>query len=266
MTKITLHAQIDKRLLAAAERLVSEGHFAGVEDALEAALGALVLKYEQDPPSAIARELQRRRAAMDGRERADCDMFLQAYAMVAGHPLDDAETLRLIESFGVFEGRRLMDALHVAQGSKMPLSPLYIETLLDTAERARQEREAGTAPRARIEVQSKLMKEVATLYEAEIGAITEKVANQLRALVEEYPDAARWNEAFAAAAEMNKRNLRYVIGVLRGAGKPKPEAAGRSTGGLSKSKRLRETKRSRDKNYDAYWGAKLKARQDDGTG
>jgi len=59
-----------------------------------------------------------------------------------------------------------------------------------------------------------LLAEVARLYLSEIGTITEGVADQLRALVREYPNLEWWHEAFEAVIRSNIRRLDYVVGCL----------------------------------------------------
>ena len=92
--------------------------------------------------------------------------------------------------------------------------------------------------------------------------LTERVKEQIATYIVEFPDLERWQEAFAAAAGMNKRSLRYVLGVLRGNGEKVVDTKGRDKRGLSKSERHREAKRSRNEDYKDYWAAQLKAQQD----
>ncbi|MBI5877495.1 MAG: hypothetical protein HZB53_07590 [Chloroflexi bacterium] len=260
MPRVTVQAQIERRVLADAEKLVEAGHFAGLDEALEAALRALVLKYEQGPPALEARQLQALLSELDGPEREQFARFIEAYTPVAGHPPGDGDTLNLIALFRTFGARRMVEVLHEAQGSQIPLSPMYLETLLERRERTEAKHDEGRLPRARIDLSDPVMATVSKLHEREIGVVTESVAAHLRVLVQEYRDAEQWQEAFKIAASMNKRSLAYVVGVLKGRGTPKPEKKGKVTRGLSKSERDRETKRSRNKDYDDYWDAKLKAR------
>lgn len=260
MPRVNVQAQIDKRVLAEAEQLVAAGHFATLDEALDAALRALVLKYEQGPPALEARQLQALLAELDGPEREQFARFVESYTAIAGHPPGDADTLSLLALFRTFGARRMLGVLHEAQASKIPLSPLYLETLLERREQSDAARDGGQPSRARLDLHDPTMEAVAKLYTSEIGEITEKVATQLRALVQEYPDPARWHEAFEIAAGMNKRSLAYVVGVLKGQSAPQPAKKGKVTRGLTKSERHRETQRARHKDYDEYWDAKLKAR------
>jgi len=260
MPRITVQAQIEKRVLAEAEKLVEAGHFASLDEALEAGLRALELKYEHGAPALEARQLQALLSELDGHEREQFARFVESYTAIAGHPPGDGDTLNLVTLFRTFGARRMLEVLHETQGSQIPLSTLYLETLLERHERAGPARENGRPARAQLDLHDPVMGAVARLYTSEIGEITEGVAAQLRALVQEYPDAEHWHAAFAAAASMNKRSLAYVVGVLKGRGTPKPEKKGKVTRGPTKSERDREAKRSRHKDYDDYWDAKLKAR------
>ncbi len=262
MPRITVQAQMDQRVLADAEKLVEAGHFATLDEALDAALRALVLKYEQGPPALEARQLQALLAEFDGPEREHFARFIESYTAIAGHPPGDGDTLSLLALFRTFSARRMLGVLHEAQASKIPLSPLYLETLLERREQAEVEHDSGRLPRAQIDFHNPVMKAVSDLYQREIGELSGNVGDQLRVLVQEYPDIASWQEAFEAAASMNKRSLRYVVGVLKKLGTPKPEKKGKVTRGLTKSERHRETKRGSSKDYGAYWKARLKANQD----
>jgi len=203
----------------------------------------------------------------DGYER-----LVISYSALAQHPLQDGEMRELAEIFQTYGLQESLNALDEAQNSRLPLSPSYLETLLQK----RKPPTTGAAPRSAdsfgrlsdgpervfADFDNPLAAAVAELYEKEIGLLTERVRDQIRTYTVEFPDLARWHEAFGAAAGMNKRSLRYVLGVLRGNAAKVVEQKGRDKGGLSKSERHREAKRSRNKDYKEYWDAKLKARQD----
>jgi Arc/MetJ-type ribon-helix-helix transcriptional regulator len=223
-------------------------------------------------------------AALDGRmlhhlteaysqaERDGYERLVIAYSALAEHPLQDGEMRELAEIFKTYELEESLNGLDDAQHSRLPLSPSYLAMLLEKRRAAR----AGTAPqnaasfgrawdgpeRVSADFDNPLAAAVSTLYEKEIGVLTERVKEQIATYIVEFPDLERWQEAFAAAAGMNKRSLRYVLGVLRGNGAKVVDTKGRDKRGLSKSERHREAKRSRNKDYKEYWDAKLKARQD----
>ena len=67
---------------------------------------------------------------------------------------------------------------------------------------------------ARPDEEDPVLAEVARWYLSEIGTITEGVADQLRALVREYPNLEWWREAFEAVIRSNVRRLDYVVGCL----------------------------------------------------
>ncbi|MCA1554488.1 MAG: hypothetical protein LC737_08920, partial [Chloroflexi bacterium] len=75
-----------------------------------------------------------------------------------------------------------------------------------------------------------------------------------------FPDVQRWHEAFEAAASMNHRNLRYVVGCLKNNGQ-KVERKDTGKRATSKSEQVREQKRKRNQDYDDYWAERLKAKQ-----
>lgn len=88
--------------------------------------------------------------------------------------------------------------------------------------------------------------DVFTLYEENIGGITPLIAEELRDAEERYP--AQWlREAMRRAVELNKRNWRYVSGILRRweAEGPDYEEAGRDTESEWLARRYREGKRRR---------------------
>jgi hypothetical protein len=222
--------------------------------------------------------------AFSDQEREEYERLVTSYSLVAQrqfqeggmrelaqHQLQDGEMRELAEIFQTYGLQDALKALHEAQNSKVPLSPSYLETLLER----RQTTTESTSPKAirtlgrvsdrpeRVfaDFDNPLAAEVATLYQKEIGELTEKVAEQIRTYIVEFPDLERWHEAFEAAAGMNKRSLRYVLGVLRGNGAKVVEKKGKDKRGLSKSERHREAKRSRNEDYKEYWDAQLKAQQ-----
>lgn len=70
-----------------------------------------------------------------------------------------------------------------------------------------------------------LLGEVIRRYEAEIGTVTEGVAQRLLALTEEHRDPDRWRHAFDAVVRSNVRRLDYLEACLEnGKGKSKPQA------------------------------------------
>ena len=68
--------------------------------------------------------------------------------------------------------------------------------------------------REKQEVDPEDLAEIATLYEQNIGKITEVIANELNLAVTEYP--AEWiKEAIKIAVKGNHRNWRYIEGILK---------------------------------------------------
>lgn len=55
---------------------------------------------------------------------------------------------------------------------------------------------------------------IATIYENEIGLLTATISDELQAMMEEYPNTYI-EDAIKLAATANKRNLRYVKGILK---------------------------------------------------
>jgi len=209
-------------------------------------------------------------AEFDPLERQHFEEFVMAYVGVAQHVIDDDELVSLLEIFRAYGFKRALAALHDIQDSKVPLSPRYLETVLEKS--SAQEVETGiqsvasiqpSPARVRSEFSNPLAAEVATLYQREIGDLTAKVSEQLIALVEDYPDLQKWHQAFQAAATMNKRSLAYVVGCLRNNGQKKVEGReyGQASGRVSKSKRNRQEKQRHIKNYEDYWNEDYKASQ-----
>ena len=227
-------------------------------DASDAALDAFVLHGMTE--------------AFDLMQREGYEQLVIAYSALAQHPLQDSEMRELAEIFGTYQLEDALNALDEAQNSRLPLTPSYLQALL----LKRKESITGLASknlgsfgrigdqpeRVFADFDNPLAAEVASLYQKEIGELTEKVADQIRTYIVEFPDLLRWHEAFEAAAGMNKRSLRYVLGVLRGNGSKVVEQKGRDNRGLSKSERHREAKRTRNKEYEEYWDAQVKASQD----
>jgi Arc/MetJ-type ribon-helix-helix transcriptional regulator len=221
-----------------------------------------------------ARVLKGLTDTFSGQEHDDYERLVTSYSAVAQHQLLDAEMLELAEIFRTYGLQDALKALDEAQNSKVPLSPPYLGMLLER----RKPQAEGTLPqtigtvgrvsdrpeRVFADFDNPLAAAVAGLYQREIGELTEKVAEQIRTYIVEFPDLDRWHEAFDAAAGMNKRSLRYVLGVLRGNAAKVVAQKGKDKRGLSKSERHREAKRTRNKDYKEYWDAKLKAKQDSG--
>ena len=307
MLKTTFSLRLDGKLLAEAQRLVDAGEFDNLADMVESALRGFLQSFDAaasgegldalagagvldgDPlhagatppaphaaeaPDAFldARMLRHLTEAYSQVERDDYERLVVSYSALAQHPLEDGEMRELAEIFKTYGLQDSLNGLDEAQNSRLPLSPSYLEALLQK----RKQVMSGAAPqsagtfgrvgdrpeRVFADFDNPLAAEVASLYQKEIGELTEKVADQIRTYIVEFPDLQRWHEAFEAAAGMNKRSLRYVLGVLRGNAAKVVEQKGRDKRGLSKSERHREAKRSRNKDYKEYWDAKLKARQD----
>ncbi len=256
MSQKIVAAQLDTRVFDEAQRLIEAGHFGSLDELLETALRTFVLKYAQTP-SLAARTVQALMAELDALEREHFEEFVTGYAGVAQQELGDDEMVSLLEIFKAYGFRRAMSALHDAQDSRVPLTPRYLETILEKS--APPTRDTHASARVRVEENDPLLAEVANLYEQEIGGLTAKVREQLTELVAEFPDAQRWHEAFEAAASMNKRNLRYVIGCLKN-NALKAERKGTSKRVTSKSEQVREQKRKRNQEYEDYWAERLKAR------
>lgn len=80
--------------------------------------------------------------------------------------------------------------------------------------RGAEEGQLGSVPLHKVELVHIGRPNVFTLYEQNIGALTPLVAEELRDAEEEYP--IEWIEdAMRQAVEYNKRNWRYVYGILR---------------------------------------------------
>ena len=264
MTKTIIAAQLDKQVFDEAQRLIEAGHFGNLDELLEAALRTFVLKYAQGSPALVARTVQALMSGMDALGREQFEEFVAGYAAVSQQAIDDDEMLSLLEIFNAYGFRQAMSALDDAQHSRVPLSARYLETILERSappsQAGRELRHEERAPATVRAGDDPLLAEIAGLYEQEIGGLTEKVCEQLQLLVGEFPDVKRWHEAFEAAASMNKRNLRYVVGCLKNnAQKAERKGTGRRV--TSKSEQVREQKRKRNQDYEDYWSERLKAKQ-----
>ncbi|MEP7200120.1 MAG: hypothetical protein ABI874_09900, partial [Chloroflexota bacterium] len=222
MARTTISAQVDKTLLAEAQRLVDAGEFRTVGEVVEEALQEYLANFAVTLPpitlSLEARVVQGLLADLDALEREQLEEFVTAYGGVTQRAITDDELVSLLELFKAYSFKRVLSAMHEAQASKVPLSPRYLETILEKSAPPVVEREAVAPSRPRLGTDDPLLAAVAHMYEQEIGPLTEKIGQQLIALVAEHPDLERWHEAFDAAASMNKKNLRYVIGCLRNNG------------------------------------------------
>jgi Arc/MetJ-type ribon-helix-helix transcriptional regulator len=242
------------------------GSLAPIDDALD----ARVLKGLTD--------------AFSEQEREEYERLVTSYSLVAQrqfqeggirelaqHQLQDGEMRELAEIFQTYGLQDALNALHEAQNSKVPLSPSYLETMLARSQTTTESmgpktigtfRRMSDGPeRVFADFDNPLAAEVAVLYEKEIGLLTERVRDQIRTYIVEFPDLQRWQEAFDAAAGMNKRSLRYVLGVLRGNATKVVEQKGKDKRGLSKSERVRTEKRKQSADYFKRWEDKRKARQ-----
>ena len=90
-----------------------------------------------------------------------------------------------------------------------------------------------------------LLGEVIRRYEAEIGTVTEGVAQRLLVLTEERRDPDRWRHAFDAVVRSNVRRLDYLEACLEnGRAKPKPQAPRGSRSTASSTGPLRSSGRA----------------------
>jgi Arc/MetJ-type ribon-helix-helix transcriptional regulator len=263
MAKVDFRAQLDKALLVEVERLVDAGEYDDAAAVVEDALRAFLETFEAATPESVslaARTVKGMMADLDAMQREQFEEFVTAYGSVAPHVIRDDEMVSLLELFKAYGFKRVLRAVHDVQDSKLPLSPSYMETILEKAEPPA-ERQPAPGTRRPAGMDSPLLAEVASLYEKEIGPLTEKIGEQLVVLVSEFPDLARWHEAFGAAASMNKKNLRYVVGCLRGNGLKKVEQKDKGKHGISKSERVRSERRKQSEDYYKRWEEKRKARE-----
>jgi DnaD/phage-associated family protein len=275
--KVSLMVQVDKKLKEEAQRLIP-GQFNNMSELVSEAIYELVQGFEEreQAQQSAARAFRGLKEQWDTEQRKHFDEFIVAYTSLAPDaPQDDELMLQLAEIFnaGYSNIGLLLAALHEAKDSQIPLTPNYLESLVIKAlppapkeatpmEAITVASEAPVVTRAPVGTDNPVLAEVSKLYEQEIGGLTEKVGEQLKSLVTDYPDMELWHEAFEAAATMNKRNLRYVVACLKNVGKPKPGTAkGEGKRGTSQSERLRSNKRKQIKDYEEYWDQKLKERQ-----
>ena len=240
----------------------------------DGALGATPpMLHDPEAPGASldARVLRGLTEAFGQVERDGYERLVISYSALAQYPLQDGEMRELAEIFQTYGLQESLNALDEAQNSRLPLSPSYLETLLQK----RKPPITGVAPqsvgsfgrlsdgpeRVFADFDNPLAAAVAKLYEKEIGLLTERVRDQIRTYTVEFPDLERWHEAFEAAAGMNKRSLRYVLGVLRGNAAKVVEQKGRDRRGLSKSERVRTEKRKQSADYFQRWEEKRKSKQ-----
>ncbi len=272
MPKVTLTAQLNKQLLDRAQPLIAAGQFKNMDELLDEALRTFLLNYQtaQQPAEAslAARVVQGLMADVSPLEREQFEEFVAAYVGLAQHSLDDDGILNLLEVFKAYGFKRALAAVHDAQDSKVPLTPRYLETILERSAAERESHKVPTVmsevtapPRVQIGSDNPLLAAVAKMYEQEIGGLTEKVCEQLKELVGEYPELERWHAAFEAAATMNKRSLRYVVGCLKGdaARRDSPKTDEKEKTRLSNRERHRSEKAKRIQNYEDYWNEDFKA-------
>ena len=271
MSKISLSVSLDARLHAEARRLVEADEFDSLSALVAEAIQALVQRYEaveqRIEDSMAGRVFQGLMNELDVDERAQFDEFLTAYVGVAQPLLSDDDMVSLLSSFTAHGLKRSLTALHEIQTSKVLLTPHYLETMLEekvppVVKQTLTQIETSTPPRVSFGVDNPTLAVVAKLYETEIGGLTEKIGEQLKALIADYPAVEHWHEAFEAAATMNKRNLRYVAACLKGVWKTKIEAQkGRSKDEISKRERHHSEKRKRVKDYENYWNEDFESTQ-----
>jgi hypothetical protein len=84
-----------------------------------------------------------------------------------------------------------------------------------------------------------VLAEVVQLYEAEIGVVTEGVAQRLLALAGEHRDPDRWRRAFDAVVGSNVRRLDYLETCLANDGRPRPKRERRSGSGRRRRARAK---------------------------
>jgi hypothetical protein len=120
-------------------------------------------------------------------------------------------------------GRRVAqvtpDLVEAVATGRMAMPPLSETTEQPSEPGPEPRRPARSAPPDRDPV----LGEVIRLYEAEIGAVTEGVAQKLMSLTEEYQDLGRWRRAFDAVVRSNVRRLDYLEACLENDDQPKPK-------------------------------------------
>jgi Arc/MetJ-type ribon-helix-helix transcriptional regulator len=267
MPKIDFRVQLDKSLWFEVQRLIDAGEYNTAAEVVEDALRVFMATFEAvtpEPATLAARTVKGLMAELDAIEREQFEEFVTAYGAVASHAIRDDEMISLLEIFKAYGFRRALRAVHDVQDSKLPLSPSYLETILEKADQQAVERKELTTRQTLTSMNNPTLAEVAVLYEKEIGPLTEKIGEQLIVLVGEFPDLERWSEAFGAAASMNKKNLRYVIGCLRGNGTKKIDHKDTGKRGPAKSERVRTERRKQTEDYYKRWEEKRKARDQSG--
>ena len=266
MPKIDFRIQLDRSLWFEVQRLIDAGEYNTAAEVVEEALRAFMATFEAatpEPAALAARTVKGLMAELDNIEREQFEEFVTAYGAVASHAIRDDEMINLLEIFKAYGFRRALRAVHDVQDSKLPLSPSYLETILEKAETPG-ERKQATTLQTLSSMNNPTLAEVAVLYEKEIGPLSEKIGEQLIVLVGEFPELERWSEAFGAAASMNKKNLRYVIGCLRGNGVKKINYKDNGKRGPAKSERIRAERRKQTEDYYKRWEEKRKAREQSG--
>ena len=274
MSRVTV--AIYKEVYDEALRLVEAGEYPNMAELVSEAVRELAQQFEpvqhQITASLAGRTVQALMAAFTPADQENFDVFYNAYMSIVKEPPNDESLIGIIEIFKTYRLEQLLTALHNLQDSKLPLTPLYLGTMMEQLSRPAPHRiepnpaesPPGTAAaRAYIhdEEANPVLAAVTKLYEQEIGRITENIGQQLIALVADYTDVAVWQEAFEAAASMNKRNLRYIKACLRNYGKPnaKGDQKGQDSRAGSTHWRGRENVSTSDTEYYQNWYERLKA-------
>jgi Arc/MetJ-type ribon-helix-helix transcriptional regulator len=271
MPKVDFRIQLDKSLWVEVQRLIDAGEYDNAAAVVEDALRTLVETFEAIIPedeSLEARTLKWMMGQLDPMQREQFDKVVESYTQLA-EPPSDAEIVELLTMFRTHTYRKMFRALDAAQASKLPLSIYYLETMLDnqvTASEKSVESKKPTLDELLLGVNNPLVGDIAKMYEAEIAPLTEKVRDQIIMLVEDFPNLSQWQEAFNAAARMNKKNLAYVVGCLRGNGVKKIDPKDKGKRGPAKSERVRSERRKQSEDYYKRWEEKRKAREQPGKG
>jgi Arc/MetJ-type ribon-helix-helix transcriptional regulator len=266
MPKVDFRIQLDKSLWVEVQRLIDAGEYDNAAAVVEDALRAFIETFEAAAPekeSPETRTLKWMMVHLDPMQREQFHKIIESYTKLA-EPPSDPETVELLTMFGTHGYRKMFWALDEIQTSQIPLSIFYLETILDKDSQttpSTAERQKSTMSQLLVGIDNPLVGDVAKMYESEIAPLTEKVRDQIVTLVEDFPKLEQWHEAFSAAASMNKKNLAYVVGCLRGNGKSKEERQKHGTDktSVSKSSRNRSEKQRRIRNYEDYWNEDFKA-------
>ncbi|HET91236.1 MAG TPA: hypothetical protein ENN99_10940 [Chloroflexi bacterium] len=189
-------------------------------------------------------------------------------------PLDEAIAATWMAATGCEPGEDDVERLAALLGPGVPLARL-LATILQTANRVQDLTvdvvqaviEGETALPPQVETSKPppapqgpvrdippdpdpLLGEVMRRYEAEIGTVTEGVAQRLLVLTEEHRDPDRWQHAFDAVVRSNVRRLDYLEACLEnGKAKPKPQAPRRSRRTASSTGPLRSSGRASRRIY-----------------